>query len=377
MSMTFLLVAYLSSFAAGAKATGAHVPPSKSVEQLAKQRAGGYADRLEQYLRHWLVDAYPERAADAWHRDYSDIRVYLASIEPNRRQWRALLNPPALKPTGPAQTRPFAALADVNGQWISVPLGGFDAEGILAVPDGAADKPVPVVIAPHGLGGFPEAVFGLAQNAYYHGYGRRLVEEGFAVLAPAAACGKESRNRLERMCRLGGMTLSGIELTRLQRLLDVVLADPRIDAERVGIWGLSLGGRATMYWTPLEPRIRVAVVSGWFNRRPEKMVVPSDRYSCFLETDEEHAFYYGWLTAFSDDDVISMICPRPVMIQTGKKDPISHWPDVLDEFEKARKHYEKLGLADRIEMNLHEGGHEVVVDTGVRFLKRWLAGRAP
>ena len=73
--------------------------------------------------------------------------------------------------------------------------------------------------------------------------------------------------------------------------------DPRLDAERVGMWGVSLGGTATMFWTPLEPRIKAAVVCAWFNHRCNKMAVPDPRYSCFLETLEEHAFFRGWLTA--------------------------------------------------------------------------------
>jgi hypothetical protein len=102
------------------------------------------------------------------------------------------------------------------------------------------------------------------------------------------------------------------------------------------------------------------------------MAIPDPRYSCFLETREEHAFFDGWLTEFTDSDAVCLICPRPLMIQTGKKDRIAHWPQVVEEFEASREHYEKLGIADRIEMDLHEGGHEPRVATGVRFLTRWL-----
>ena len=60
------------------------------------------------------------------------------------------------------------------------------------------------------------------------------------------------------------------------------------------------------------------------------------------------------------------------MIQTGKLDRIAHWPQVVEEFEAARDHYAKLGLAERIAMDLHEGGHEARVESGVKFLTRWL-----
>jgi hypothetical protein len=240
-------------------------------------------------------------------------------------------------------------------------------------PEASASSPVPLVIAQHGIGSFPERTFGLMDEGdAYHGYARKLVEHGFAVLAPMNLRSVERRNRIERLCRLADTSLPGIELVRMQRLLDEVLADPRIDGKRVGMWGLSLGGLATMFWTPLEPRIQVAVVAGWFNHRRNKMVIPDPRYSCFLETKEEHAFFDGWLTAFTDSDVASLICPRPLLIQTGKQDRIAWWPMVVEEFEAAKQHYEKLGIPDRLEMDLQDSGHEAHLESGLRFLTKWL-----
>ena len=161
------------------------------------------------------------------------------------------------------------------------------------------------------------------------------------------------------------------EIARLQNLLDVVLDDPRVDKKRVGMWGVSLGGMATMFFMPLEPRIKVGVVSGWFNERRNKMVISDKRYSSFWP-DESHAFFSGWLTEFSDDDLVSLICPRPLIIQTGKKDGIAYWPQVVEEFNKAKIPYEKLNIADRTQLNIHEGGHEAIVDSVVKFLTQWL-----
>jgi hypothetical protein len=113
-------------------------------------------------------------------------------------------------------------------------------------------------------------------------------------------------------------------------------------------------------------------VAAWFNERRNKMAIPDPRYSCFLDTKEEHAFFRGWLIEFSDADAASLICPRPLLIQTGKQDKIAHWPQVVEEFEAAREHYKKLGIGERMEMDLHEGGHEARVASGIRFLRRWL-----
>jgi dienelactone hydrolase len=352
-------------------------PASEDVKALEEHRTDAYAAQLESYLGRWLVEDYAERAATAWSRDYSSQDAFLKSVEPNRQRWRAVVKPPTLEKTGPLQHRPHPPLAELDGQWLTLPLRGLAAEGLLAVPGSARPQsPAPLVIAQHGIGSHPERTFGvLDEGEHYHRYAEELVSAGFAVLAPMNLRSVERRNRIERLCRLANTSLPGIEFVRMQRLLDEVLKDPRIDGQRVGMWGVSLGGTATMFWMPLEPRIKVGVVAAWFNHRRNKMVIPDPRYSCFLETKEEHAFFHGWLTEFTDSDVASLICPRPLLIQTGKQDRIAHWPQVVEEFEAARVHYERLGIAERIEMDLHEGGHEPRVQTGLKFLTRWLKER--
>jgi len=353
-------------------------PAEESLKAIEEARNAEYAKDLEAYLRQWLVDEYAGRAGRAWKRDYSSVAAFLKSVEPNRRRWQAILNPPELAATGPLQRRPHPPLADLDGEWVSLSLGPLRAEGVLVVPRAAPGVRVPLVIAQHGIGSFPERVFGVMDDGdAYHSFARELVQAGFAVLSPFNLRSVERRNRIERLCRLADTTLPGIEFARLRRLLDAVLADPRIDPQRVGMWGVSLGGMATMFWMPIEPRIRAGVVCAWYNHRRNKMVIPDERYSCFLETKEEHAFFDGWLTEFTDCDAVSLICPRPLLIQTGKKDGIAHWPQVVEEFEVARTHYEKLGLAERMEMDLHEGGHEARVESGVRFLTRWLKEGTP
>ena len=373
------VVVALIGAAPASQAPGQGAAPDGDLKQFEEERTDAYAAQLEAYLHKWLVDDYPERAAKAWDRDYTSIEAFVKSVEPNRRRWRGVLKPPELAKTGELARRPHAPLGELNAEWLTLPLDGLTAEAVLAVPAGAnPDKPVPLVIAQHGIGSFPERTFGLMdEGGAYHRYSEELVKAGFAVLAPMNLRTADRRNRIERLCRLADTSLPGIELVRVQRLLDEVLADPRIDGERVGMWGLSLGGLATMFWMPLEERIQVGVCAAWFNHRRNKMVIPDPRYSCFLETREEHAFFDGWLTEFTDSDAVCLICPRPLLIQTGKKDGIAHWPQVIEEFEASRAHYEKLGIAERIEIDLHEGGHECRIESGVKFLTRWLIEKPP
>lgn len=349
------------------------VPSAKAKSDPAiDERNNAYARQLETHLRKWLVDDYPSRAQEAWHRDYSGIDAFVRSVEPNRQRWARVLNPPALKKSGDLTRRPHPPLADVGAEWLVLPLGDLTAEAVLVFPPNtSARQPVPLVIAQHGIGSTPETPFS-NPTAGYHAYARELLKAGFAVLAPFNLRSVPSRNRIERLARLAQTSLPGIEFGRLQHLLDAVLADPRIDRERIGMWGVSLGGMATMFFMPLEPRIKAGVVSAWFNHRLTKMAVSDTRYSPFVDTAEEHAFFQGWLVEFTDADAISLICPRPVLIQHGKRDRIAHWPDLLPEYAAARAHYEKLGIPERIALDLHEGLHEARPDTGLPFLRKWL-----
>jgi len=345
---------------------------SDELESYVNKRNERYKDELESWLRKWLVDDYSERSKRLWSRSYESVEAFMRSVEPNRERWRKVLNPPPLEPTEQLERKPYKPLSELAGEWLSLPLGGIKAEGLLTIPE-SGEAPFPLVIAQHGIGSTPERTFGLEnpEDAYHH-YSQELVAAGFAVLAPFNLRGGEPRNRIERLARLADTTLPGIELVRMQRLLTEVLKDERIDPDRVGMWGLSLGGLATMFWMPLEKRIKVGIVAAWFNHRTNKMAVPDTRYSCFLDTKEEHAFFRGWLVEFSDYDVVSLICPRPLLIQTGKKDGIAWWEQVIEEFELSRAHYERLGIGDRIELDMHDGGHEVRTETGMPFLEKWL-----
>ena len=368
-SAALLSVAAFAAEGAPKSAATSRQPPE---DPAITQRNDAYAKQLESHLLHWLVEEYPARAAQAWHRDYGSLDAFERSVAPNRERWRQFLKPPVLPKTGPLARRTHEPLAELGAEWITLPLGRLGAEAVLVFPkDLPRGARVPLVIAQHGLGSTPETPFG-PDTANYHGYGRQLLQAGFAVLAPFNLKMAPKRGHIERLCRMADTTLPGIEFSRLQRLLDEVLLDPRIDRERVGMWGVSLGGMATMFFMPLEPRIKAGIVSAWFNHRVTKMVVSDPRYTSFIDTEEDHVFFDGWLTEFADHDVITLICPRPVMIHHGKKDRIAHWVHLTEEFKQARAHYEKLGIANRMEMDMHEGGHEARIESGLRFMKRWL-----
>ena len=327
----------------------------------------------EDYLRGVIMD-YGPRREKYWARDYSSVEAFKQSVEGNRQRWREVVG--VFEGDGSeldARLELWCETEAFSAWWVTIGLlGGLRGRGILALPKGR-QTPAPLVIAQHGIGSSPERVFGLDDPAdIYKGYGRRLVEEGFAVMAPMNITQGAPRARLERLCKLLGKTLWGLEIYRTQRLLDYLEEREEVNMERTAMYGISLGGAYTMFTMPVEERIGAGVVCAWFNDRRRKMAVDDPRYSCFLSVDEEHIWIPGWLREFTDSDLASLICPRPLLVEQGKADGIAWWPLMMREYEETAEHYQRLGLEDRIEIDLHEGGHEIRLEKSLDFLRKWV-----
>jgi len=343
---------------------------SARIEQEFADFQRTYGNELETYLVSRAT-----ANATGWNRDYSSLEAYAESVKPNREMWHDVLGRfrgDGVR-EGEIQTRPFHAGDDYTAEWVQMEfLPGVMSRAVVAVPKATKGKP-PVVICQHGIGSSPFHVFGyLNPSATYGAYGLALLEAGFAVVAPVNKTTGPARNRLERIAHLCGCTLFGLECFKLERLIDYLQTRDDLEASRLGMSGISLGGAATLLCTPLIERVKAACSIAWFNHRRKKMVIIDPRYSCFLATSEEHAFIPGWLPEFSDSDLASLICPRPLMVQTGKADGIAWWPFVLEEWQEAKSHYEKLGIGERAELVLHDSGHEVVPSKVVEFFDKWL-----
>ena len=346
---------------------------SELIKRGVGDRQGLLRKETEDFLRAVSLDYDPRRELH-WRRDYSSLGAYAASVEPNREAWREAVGA-FDQPLLPLEvsTDPFLDSDTMQAHWITLPVfGGLNARAVIATPK-SGDGPFPVVLCQHGIGSSPERVFGFDDASdIYHSYGRDICEAGFAIVAPMHITEGPPRARYQRLCLMLGKTLWGLEIAKLSRLIDYLETLEALDTSRIGMYGISLGGAYTSFVMPLEPRIACGVNCAWFNDRLKKMVVDDFRYSCFLSTTEEHIFIPGWLTQFCDSDLASLICPRPYMVQTGKCDGIAWWPQVVDEFNRTRAHYEALGLADRCELDLHEGGHEIRLEGALPFLRKWL-----
>ena len=119
-------------------------------------------------------------------------------------------------------------------------------------------------------------------------------------------------------------------------------------------------------------RFAACAISGHFNELVPKMVTPSPHYTAFIETGEDYAFFSNNFRLFDEADVVSLICPRPVLVEQGRQDRVVHWEMSQRAFGRVKEKYEKLGLGERAVYALFEGGHEMHGEEALAFFDRHL-----
>lgn len=342
---------------------------------------GEVESRREKLYAHY--DAYLDKlvgggAAEResrWNRDFSSIAAYERSVESNRQHWTdGFLTWHGLKRGALAARVELVAEDDglrLERVWLEV-LDGVETDLLLLSP--LEGGPFPAVIAQHGLGSTPEIVLGFPDDENpYHGYGLALARRGYVVCAPRMVTFWEKRQRLHRKALLMGRNLMGLEIFAESRVIDYLQTLPHVRPDRIGVYGLSQGGQTALWLGAADTRLAATISSAFFNSRTEKMVVSGgDHYTAYIDCPEEDKHYWGQLLEFSDSDIASLICPRPFMAEAGLQDKAAPGDMQAKEFAVVKDYYERLGIGERAETDVFDGGHEIHGTKSFECLDRWL-----
>lgn len=146
--------------------------------------------------------------------------------------------------------------------------------------------------------------------------------------------------------------------TRL--LIDLVAADPRVDPERIGITGHSLGGKMAFYAGCLDSRIKVIVASdfgiGWDQTNWKDIWYWGDRLNEVKSRGMDHA------------GLLSLSGGKPFCLIAGQADNEESGV-IMRRVKGYEKHPESLKLIN------HATGHRPprsATEEGYRFLDRYL-----
>ena len=369
---------------------------------------GADVDPLRQQLfeayDNWLMrqcrEHYDARGGN-WQRDYSNQNAYLKSVEPNRERLLAMIGGWPWE-RGPLEPRIEEIAATDTYTAYRVWYTSFDdvrVDAILIRPHGTG--PFPAVLAQHGVNHTPEQICGFCEpehSAAYHEIGVRLAKHGYVVIAPRMIGGYgedrfnvpnipslrqheqgRAQNQIHRKAILIGQTIQALEYFTLSRSVDYLETLTEVANDRIGLYGLSRGGRAALWLGALEQRLQAVVSSAWFNERFSKMLQPEIiKVGSFIETSSEFQFIPGLFHEFGDADIASLICPRAFFVEDGKHDGAVWWPKAIQEFKLVEANYENLGIPEKCGIRIHEFGHETepeeeIIDIqAVAFLDRWL-----
>lgn len=167
--------------------------------------------------------------------------------------------------------------------------------------------------------------------------GPALVENGYAVMAidaygfgernghgPGGAADKGGAAELTaaKFNLWVGRTLWGMIVRDDQMALDYLCSRPEVDAQRIGVTGISMGATRTWWLMALDDRPRAGVA-----------VCCLTRYRDLLEAEmlKAHGIYYfvpGLLQRFDTEAVIACLAPRPFLSLAGAEDSGSPVPGI-------------------------------------------------
>jgi dienelactone hydrolase len=208
--------------------------------------------------------------------------------------------------------------------------------GYLLIPDNRA-APAPAIVYHHMHGNkYHIGKDELFQNWLTGSYpGQALVNAGYIVMAIDAygfgerwhqgawgtqESGVSTELSLFKKFLWQGSTLWGMMVRDDVLALNALLARPEVDAQRIGVTGMSLGGSRTTWLAALDERPKVVIP-----------VAQMTRYRNFLAKGNinQHGIYY-YVPGILKDDlrldmelIAALTAPRPQVIISGDSDPLS------------------------------------------------------
>ncbi|CAM3380848.1 dienelactone hydrolase family protein [Marinicrinis lubricantis] len=233
--------------------------------------------------------------------------------------------------------------------------------------------PAPAVLACHGHGyGHNEAV-GLNEDGSsesdrpsgHKHFALQLVRQGFVVFVPELAGFGQRRLDRDRVkgpreanscfalsahLLMYGKTLAGLRVFEARRTLDYLFTRSEVDTERIGIMGFSGGGMVAAFTAALDERVRAAVICGY----------TSTFLGSILRTNHCIDNYVpGLLTAAEMPELIGLIAPRPLLIDSGSHDPLFPRDHVHMAKHVLEEIYTEQSAMDRLDFHLFDGVHEI------------------
>jgi tetratricopeptide (TPR) repeat protein len=364
---------------AGARETQSREALARQLEQYYVPPAE-FAGKFGSYRSpRKFVDGTPAKSAEDWARRRQEI---LATWHRRLGAWPALLERPEVTRLETTERDGFIQ----HHVHVQVSSDGKLADGYLLIPQGAG--PFPAVFVP-----FYEPLTSIGQNDKgrgTHDYGLQLAKRGFVTLSIGTPGSFE---------KIGGdtrelLTDAGKERGRQPlTLLAYVAANchtalahlPQVDAARIGIIGLSYGGKWSMFASCLYDKFACAVWSDpgiVFDERNANVNYwepwylgydpGTQRKEGIPSAENPRTGLYKELVEAGEDlvDLHALMAPRPVLVSGGTEDPPRNW-QALNHLVAVN---DLLGHKHRVALTARQGHipTPAALELELAFLEYWL-----
>jgi len=152
------------------------------------------------------------------------------------------------------------------------------------------------------------------------------------------------------------------------RCVDYLQSRPEVDPQRLGIAGLSFGGTMTTYLAALEPRLKVACISGYLSTvKGDAITMRGKGNFCGAQ------YMPGLLTIGDIPEVAGLIAPKPLCVEMGEQDQCFVIDDAKAAFAHLDRIYAAAGASDRLIADIFPGGHQWSGRRAFAWFEHWLS----
>ena len=152
-----------------------------------------------------------------------------------------------------------------------------------------------------------------------------------------------------------GVSWAGLIAHEDLRAAEFLATQPSVDAKRIAVMGLSVGGFRAWQTAALSDRIAAGVSVCWMATR-KGLMVPGNN-----QTGGQSAFtmiHPGLGNQLDYPDVASLACPKPMMFLCGNRDKLFPVESIEAAFAKMQKVWQSQKAADRLVTRLYDAPHE-------------------
>jgi cephalosporin-C deacetylase-like acetyl esterase len=256
--------------------------------------------------------------------------------------------------------------------------------GYLLIPERISSR-IPAIVCLPGHGRGCDDIVGIAENGeqrearsgYARDFALQVVEHGYAAFAIEQlgfGCRRDDAARRKgtgaSSCQpaagaalLFGQTMIGWRVWDVMRAIDYLLTRSEVDSSRVATMGISGGGTVSLFSGALDQRIKISVVSGYFNTFRDSILSLSHCIDNYVP---------GILNYIEMYDLAGLVAPRGLFIESGLRDPIFPIHGTRAAIKKAEHIYSTFGATDRFGYEIFDGEHVFYGKGTFEFLKKML-----